>query len=133
MKRKLKRDDRILDYYDIASQWLKLKYAGKEFTSFFEKNKYSTIAIYGMGDLGWYLYEELKDTHIEIAYGIDKSVTASAGDSPLKIISISEVGKNLDAVIVTPTFAFGAIKEDLIKQGVSCPIISLLYLIYNIF
>lgn len=130
----MKKNNRILDYYDISSQWLNIKYKEKRaFSSFFEKNGYHTIAIYGMGDFGQYLYEELKDSSITVAYAIDKNAPAiPTKDSVLPIKRITEITDEVDAIIVTPTFAFDAIKRDLQKQGISCPIISLLYFIYNI-
>ena len=62
------------EYFDLANRWLYLMEANKTLKDFFAYNNYNKIAIYGMGDFGKHLFEELKDTEIQVEYCIDKGI-----------------------------------------------------------
>lgn len=127
---KLKEDkvDKFKNYYNMLNQWLILKQEGKSLAQYFVKNGYKTIAIYGMGEMGNRLYDELKDSEIKVAYAIDKNV--SEAFSPIDLFDIEDELDAVDAVIVTATFAFADIEES-IQDKVECPIISLEDVVYE--
>jgi hypothetical protein len=122
---KSKEDDKVYKfklYYNILNQWLMKKNEGKSITEYFISNGYKTIAIYGMGELGCRLYEELKDSEIKVSYAIDKE--SGSIYSELEVCSIEEELQPVDALIVTAVFAFDKIEEEL-EKIVDFPIISL--------
>ena len=129
VKEKEKKVEKFKEYYNILNQWLILKQENKTIDTYFIENKYNTIAIYGMGEMGNRLYTDLKDTKIEVKYAIDKNADYTYSD--LNVFEINDTLQPVDAVIVTATFAFDKISEELEKY-VDCPIISLEEVIYEI-
>lgn len=106
--------DKFKNYYHMLNQWLMIRQNGVSLERYFEENGYQSIAIYGMGEMGRRLYEELKDTDVVIRYAVDKN--AEMIDSDLKIISEKEEFEKVDAIIVTATFAFEEIEEEIAKM-----------------
>ena len=104
------------------NQWLLLKQEGKSLAKYFSDNEYKTIAIYGMGEMGNRLYDELKGTDITVKYAIDKEMSSIY--SELEVMDPQETLEEVDAIIVSAIFAFDEIEEELSKK-VSCPVISL--------
>ena len=125
---KQKKIDKFKGYYNMLNQWLMLKQEGKSLEKYFEDNNYKTIAIYGMGEMGNRLYDELKETEIEVKYAIDKN--AAGAYSELDIRELEDELEEVDAVIVTATFAFDEIEGEL-GNIFSCPIISLDDVVYE--
>ena len=64
--------DKHLALFLMMNQWVKVKQEGKGLAVYFETNGYKKIAIYGMSYAGETLVDELKNTGITVAYGIDK-------------------------------------------------------------
>lgn len=114
-------------YYNLLNQWLCLKYQGKSLEEYFVSNNYQTIAIYGMGELGNRLYDELKDTSVNIKYAIDKEVTAF---SPIELRTLDEMTNDVDVVVVTAFFAMDEIQMN-VEKKVTCPVISLEDVVYE--
>ena len=121
--------DKFKQYYNMLVQWLILKQAGKSLEQYFIDHNYKTIAIYGMGEMGSRLYDELKETSIVVNYGIDQEALGEY--SELEVFSKEEDYPDVDAIIVTATFAFDVIEEEL-RSKVHCPIISLENVVYDI-
>ena len=101
--------EKFKNYYNMLNQWLVLKQEGKNLSSFFESNEYKTIAIYGMGEMGNRLYDELKNTNIEIKYAIDKN--ADSTYTELEVIDPEDSYEDVDVIVVTATFAFEDIES----------------------
>lgn len=120
--------DKYKSYYEMLNQWLNLKQQGKSLAQYFSNHNYRKIAIYGMGEMGNRLYEELKDTEICILYAMDKEAMSSY--SELKMLELDDELPEVDAIIVTATFAFDEIEEKL-NQTVKFPILSLDSVIFN--
>lgn len=125
---KVQKLDKFKGYYSMLNVWLALKQEGKSLEKYFIDNGYKTIAIYGMGEMGNRLYDELKNTSIEVKYAVDKE--ASSVYSELNVIEKEDKMEKVDAMIVTATFAFDEIEEELNKL-VEFPIISLEDVIYE--
>lgn len=123
-----KRIDKFKNYYSVLTQWLTLKQKNKSLEKYFIDNGYKTIAIYGMGELGNRLYEELKPTKILVKYGIDKSF----GFGEIKIFNIDDELPEVDVIVVTAVFDFDKINNNL-KNKVNCPIVSLEDIVYEIY
>ncbi|MGB8454200.1 MAG: hypothetical protein WCD89_17950 [Anaerocolumna sp.] len=121
--------DKFRDYYNLVNQWLVLKNEGKRLDKYFINHGYKSIAIYGMGELGNRLYEELKDSEIKIKYAIDKN--AESTYSELEVIGLEEDMEEVDVIVVTATFAFEDIEEEL-KGKVNYQMISLEDVVYDL-
>lgn len=117
-----------LELFLLMNQWVKLKQEGKNLASYFENHGYYKIAIYGMSYVGETLAEELDGTTIKIEYGIDQKVDSIYAE--FDILSPESKLKNVDVIVVTAIKFFDDIKEKL-KQKVSCPIISLEDILYE--
>jgi len=121
--------DKFKDYYNLLNQWLMNKNEGKKIEKYFLDNGYKTIAIYGMGELGNRLYEELKDSEIDVKYAIDKN--AESTYSELTVIDLDEDMEPVDVILVTAFFAFEEIQETL-EEKVDYPIVSIEDVIYEL-
>lgn len=115
-------------YYNMLNEWLILKHADKSFDDYLLKCGYKQVAIYGMGEMGKRLYDELKNTEIEIKYAIDNN--AKNIYSEVNVFDINDTLEEVDAIIVSCTFAFSEIEEKL-RKITSCPIISLEDVVYE--
>ncbi len=117
------------ELFTMMNQWVKVKQAGKNLSSFFKERGFSRIAIYGMSYAGETLLGELQGTGIEVAYGIDRNAGSLYSD--INIVSMEDVLEEVDAVVVTAITFFDEIEENLEKK-LSCPIISLEDVLYEI-
>lgn len=121
-------------YYKLLSQWLKNKAQNMKITDYLMKNGIKTVAIYGIGEVGQLLYEELKGEQVQVSYLIE-SVGGNAieGRYGKKVVGIKEIvfQENVDAIIVTPVYNFVDIYNSLIDENVESIILSLEDIIYG--
>ena len=82
-----------------------------------------------MSYAGETLVDELKDTAIEVAYGIDQRADSLFAD--IDIVSIDDLQNDVDAIVVTAITFFDEIEEKL-SEKVECPIISLEDVLYEV-
>ena len=120
---------RLTDYYWLFEHWIDLKSKGRKIEDFFKENNFREIAVYGMGQPGYLLCNELKESAVvEVKYGLDKNFTVEKA-----IVDIRKPSDNtplVDAIVVTPIPYFHDIKREL-EEKYTCPIISLEDVIYN--
>ncbi len=121
--------EKHLALFLMMNQWVKVKQEGKQLSTYFEQNHYKKIAIYGMSYAGETLVDELKDTAIEVAYGIDQRADSLFAD--IDIVSIDDLQNDVDAIVVTAITFFDEIEEKL-SEKVECPIISLEDVLYEV-
>lgn len=121
--------DKHLALFLMMNQWVKVKQEGKNLSSYFEKNGYKKIAVYGMSYAGETLVEELKGSSIEVAYGIDKNADGIYSD--VGIVTVNDELEAVDAIVVTAITFFDEI-EEMLQTKVECPIISLEDILYEI-
>lgn len=126
----MKRTDKFKGYYNMLNQWLCLKQKGESLENFFIDRGYKTVAIYGMGEMGCRFYDELKNSDkVCIKFGIDKNIPLM--EDGLKTYGLEDIPDSVDVVVVTATFAFNEIKENLEKK-LSSKIISLDDVVFDI-
>lgn len=113
--------------YGVLKRWFELKQQNRSIIVFFQEGGYKRIAIYGMSDLGIFLYQELADTEVEISYGIDRR--ADKLDVEIPILTVEEELPAVDAIIVTAVYFFDQI-NGMLKDRVDCPVISLEEILY---
>ena len=121
--------DKHLALFLMMNQWVKVKQEGKNLADYFETNDYKKIAIYGMSYAGETLLDELRDSEIEVAYGIDNRADSIYLD--LDIVTMEDDLEEVDAVVVTAITFFEEIAEKLEKK-IECQIISLEDILYEI-
>lgn len=95
------------------NKWLNLKLKGYKIADYFHKRDIRNIAIYGMGQIGLNLFEELKDSLIEVECFIDRN--AKKMHAPIKIIDLHEVPVR-SLVIVTTAW----IEEEQLRKDYTC-------------
>lgn len=98
---------------DLMCKWLQLKQQGVSFTDFFEDRNILSVAIYGAGEMGILLYNELKSKADFVKFIIDKN----AANIRLKNTEVSVYAIDdlricpVDAVIITPVLVADEIKH----------------------
>lgn len=108
----------------VLNSWVKKKLQNKSIRNYMKINNYHSVAIYGLGDLGKLLSDELKE-YVEISYGIDRRDLIAE----YPIYKIEDYLPDVDMVIVTVIDEFEEIKKS-IKEKLCCPIYSIEDIIY---
>lgn len=120
--------DKHLALFLMMNQWVKVKQEGKTLVSYFSEHGYKTAAVYGMSHVGETLLNELKDSEIEILYGIDRNTGLY---SYIDILTVNDPLPEVDVIVVTAITFFDEICE-LLMDKVSCPIVSMEDILYEI-
>lgn len=121
---------KFVKYFGLLDRWLWLKLQNKEIKEFFETKGYKRIAIYGLGEVGSRLYEELsRNSDISVIYAIDNN--ADKKNSPLKLYKPEDTLPDVDVIVVSVDYIYDDIAE-LLSDKVSCPIISIDDVIFSI-
>ena len=121
--------DKFKQYYNMLNEWLRIKQEGKNLVKYFEENNYKEIAIYGMGEMGNRLLDDLKDSSVVVKYAIDKNAESTYAEIDVK--KIDDELEKVDAIVVTAVFAYDDIVED-IQDKFLCPIVSLEDVVYGL-
>ncbi len=124
-----KLSDKHFELYMLMKNWVRLKQNGINISSYLLSNGFKRIAIYGMNYVGRILIDELKNSEIEIACGIDKDIAVFNSD--IKVVLPEQFNLQVDAIIVTPISFYYEILEELEKNNKS-PIISIKDIISNL-
>ncbi len=121
--------NKFREYYNLLNGWLKLKLQKKSLSCWFQEENINYVAIYGMGEIGYRLIEELHNSGVTVKYGIDRKPEYAYGDFEIK--SLDEEIEGVDAIIITPIFAFEEVENEL-KRKFSGRIISIDDIIFDI-
>lgn len=113
----------------MMNRWIQIKQEGKEIAKYCRERNCTKIAIYGMDYVGNRLYEEMKDSGIHVAYGIDRSASTKTVD--IAVLSYADKFPEVDMVIVTCIYYFEDVKEKLSKR-MDCPVVSLEDILYGL-
>lgn len=131
------RDERTRYQYNYRTvqQYLSIKCEKKEIADFFRDRGYRKIAIYGMGELGKCVLNDLKDSDIEISYIVDQAYN----NFPQGIEGISVIGRDIisqqeevDIMVVTVLYEFNQIVDALAEQIELEKIINLSDVVYSL-
>lgn len=121
-------------YYGILFHWLKNKNNNKNITNYLLKQNIKTVGIYGAGNLGELLFDELKnDDEISIKCIIDRDCS-NGNFLNTPIIQMEQLKENydVDCIIVTPIYAFEEINKDLKNIGIK-NVIGIDDIVFNIY
>ena len=128
--RRLEEDDmKFHEFYAILLQWVHMHNDGKTVGAYLKKLGYNTVAIYGMKELGERLYDELKDTGIEVKYMIDKNADTIYAD--VDVVEPEDTLEEVDVIVVTAIHYFDEIEEALAEK-IDCPVISLEDIVFEL-
>jgi len=65
--------NRVGPYQDVMKKWNLLLERNRDFKDFFKQHNYKRIGIYGMGNLGCKLYDELVTVAVDVVYVVDQN------------------------------------------------------------
>ena len=92
-------ENKQLSKYDcIISNWEKVKSRGFELHDYLRRYEYKKVAIYGMGNLGFRVCEDLLNSEIDILYVVDRNSLYI--EEILKVIHPEELLPDVDLLIV---------------------------------
>lgn len=120
--------DKHAGLFLMMNEWVRVKQEGKNLESYFKRNGYHKIAVYGMSYVGETLINELKGTDIQVAYGIDRNADSIYAD--VDVVRPEDVRNDVDAVVVT-AIAFYDEVEAVLSRNLDCPVISLEDILYE--
>lgn len=87
-------------YYSLLNKWIKLKnYTDRGLERYLIEKGYLNVAIYGFGEIGKRLYEELKNSSVNVNYAIERSKKGAYEELP--IYNMEDKLEITDIVIVT--------------------------------
>lgn len=121
-----KQESKLQLYYSLLTKWVDLHINKSTFSTILEKRGYQEIAIYGIGEIGKLLYDELYLSLTNVRYGIDQSHICY---KDLVVFSVNDNLPPVDAIIVTIPNAYDEISYSL-RNKVKAPIISIEDLLY---
>lgn len=108
-------------YYNLLIKWIYVYRDVKKIEDYFSINNISKVAIYGMGELGRILFDELcLSDKVKIELLIDQKKGSAFGK--VKVLSIYDdisqelINKGIELIIVTPIFSYNEIEKELIKK-----------------
>ena len=116
-------------YYYLFGSWMVLRNKGKMLVEYFKNYNLKDVAICGLGRLGLCLYEELKNSDINVKYAIDNKAE-SYSYLGLKVITPEEHLEAVDVIVITKFIEYKKIVDDLRKKT-SCQIVSLEDVIFS--
>lgn len=122
------------DCFVTMKKWMENRNAGKLLSQYFKDYGYSSIAIYGAGDIGRLLYFELKNSDVEVKYWVDRNGEGLAELEGIKVITLPEIkeAESVDVLVVTPLGNYSEICKDLVKFCPEIPTISLREAVYEL-
>ncbi|MDE6603983.1 MAG: hypothetical protein K2K90_17930 [Lachnospiraceae bacterium] len=121
--------DKYKLYFCLNNKWISLKESNKRLSRYFVENQIKSIAVYGLGDVGLNLCDEIMKDGIEVKYAFDGNLIRYESLIPIK--RLEDEVEEVDAVVVTIPDEFEAIKNN-IGVKFSCPIISIDDIVYSV-
>lgn len=98
--------------FDLMCQWMKLKIQGISLIEFFRDREIHSIAIYGMGEIGQLIYDELvMENEAFIRYAIDRSGVRYVESLPTYCLD-RDLPK-VDAIVITPVLITDQLEEQI--------------------
>lgn len=91
--------DKMAFICNVLEQLLSLSESGRSIEELLRKNGYKKIAVYGLGRIGKHIVEALKDSDIQIIYGIDQNAQGLKFDFP--VYTINEILPEAELILVT--------------------------------
>lgn len=121
------------DCFVTVKRWLENRNQNKTFGDYFHQYGYQTIAIYGAGDLGRLLYEEIRGTDVAVKYFVDRNAEGLHEVDGIPVITVPEISgmEEVDALVITPIGNYDAICRTLAGQVPEMRTLSLREAVYE--
>ncbi|MCI9488649.1 MAG: glycosyltransferase family 4 protein [Dorea sp.] len=101
--------DKHLQLYLTLIKWMELKQEGKRIDKYLCQQGCNTVAIYGMSYMGNMLYKELKNSLVDVVYGIDRNAEQLYSEIP--IFKPSDKHRKVNIIINTTSIENSEILE----------------------
>lgn len=106
----------------MMNDWIKSFHMGKSISKYLSDRNISHVAVYGMGDIGIRLIEEIMATgDIKVDYAVDLNPEIKYSD--IVVYAPTDLLPSTQMIIVSPFLFFDEIKE-VLKEKVNCDIVS---------
>lgn len=107
------------DCFVTVKRWLENRNKGKTFVDYFVECGYNTIGIYGAGDLGRLLYDEIRNSNIKVQYFVDRNAEGIKAIDGIPVVMIDEIEKmnEVDILIITPIGNYNLISKLLVMKA----------------
>ncbi len=114
-------------------RWMENRNAGKSFVDYFLECGYREIAIYGIGDLGKLLYEEICDSNVKVVYFADRNAEGVREMDDIPVVTVMDIPNmpEVDVIVITPVGNYKAISETLAKAAPKVRTLSLRDAVYE--
>lgn len=99
LTRYIRLSDKHFELYFTAMRWIELKQDGKRIDKYLLEQGYCTVAVYGMSYMGERLVQELRNSSINVLYGIDRN--AKDLQAEVKLLRPSDELESVDVIINT--------------------------------
>lgn len=121
------------DGFITMKRWLENRNAGKSFNDYFGECGYTKIAIYGAGDLGRLLYDEIKDTDIKVLWFADRNAEGIHEIDGIPVVTTEKIPSmpEVDILVITPVGNFDVISSMLVKVAPKVRTLSLREAVYE--
>ncbi|SFQ11388.1 hypothetical protein SAMN04487928_11935 [Butyrivibrio proteoclasticus] len=101
-------------YINLYNMWISQYIQQKKISDFVVKNGYKNIAIYGWGDLGKRLYDELiQNSEINLRYIVDRADIKEINSLCKCVKNANDINEKIDLLIITPFIEFDTIKDSI--------------------
>lgn len=117
-----KNENKFKRYFELMNDWLMLKNRGVTLAEYFKDLKVKRIAVYGGGEVGKRLVEELEGMPVKVVGIIDRKPEQVKISLP--VYGVYDKVEAADAIVVTPVVSFGEIYIQLARTY-NCRVISL--------
>jgi FlaA1/EpsC-like NDP-sugar epimerase len=120
-------------YYYLYNQWINNLHRNEFIYVYLKRHQCQKVIIYGMGEIGKRLYDELEAANAGFeCYFIDRNAKYPYREG-VALIKPEDISPDLkiDVIIVTPFYAFDAIKADIQSQNIGVPVISIDEIVYS--
>ena len=117
-------NEKIGDYSQlhVLERWIKLYQQKVYVKDYLKKENVSTVAIYGLGRIGTLLLQDLRQSQVNVLYGIDRRAGQLKEDIP--IITLEDEWKTVDMIIVAASVDYDELKAQ-IRRHTDCKIMLL--------
>lgn len=99
--------------------WIRFNVTDDKIYNFFTNHCIEKVILYGMGDLGWFVYELLKRNNITVLCGIDRKPTCGRMElSVKKVEEALNIFDDYDAIIISSIYYCNDIYNTLVEREV---------------
>ncbi len=114
--------NRYKSYWKLFDKWLYYLEKGVKIETYFTKNNYRRIVIYGMGMVGKHLLRQLEGTSVEVVCGMD--IRAESISAAVPVLKIGMSLEEIDVIVSCVTYGGEKIAQQLNQVYDNIPIIT---------